>query len=71
VVEEDFAMAGEVILFQGGGCEDGFGVEEAGKLRYIRASRFSSKSWMVASVSFSSSVGLEGRLDTAANWEYL
>ena len=32
---------------------------------------FSSKSWMVASVSFSSSVGFEGRLDTAANWEYL
>lgn len=28
---------------------------------------FSSKSWMVASVSFSSSVGFEGTLDTAAN----
>lgn len=32
---------------------------------------FSSKSWMVASVSLSSSVGFEGTLDTAANWEYL
>ena len=34
MVEEDFAMAGEVVLFKGGGCEDRFGVEEAGKLGY-------------------------------------
>ena len=27
-------MAGEIVLFQGGGCEDRFGIEEAGKLRY-------------------------------------
>ena len=32
VVEEDFAVAGEVGLFEGGGCEGGFGVEEAGEL---------------------------------------
>ena len=32
---------------------------------------FSSKSWRVASVSLSSSVGFEGTLDTVANWEYL
>lgn len=25
-------MAGEVVLFQGGGCEGSFGVEEAGEL---------------------------------------
>ena len=33
VVEEDFAVAGEVGLFEGGGGERGFGVEEAGELR--------------------------------------
>lgn len=32
VVEEDFAVAGEVCLFEGGGGEGGFGVEEAGEL---------------------------------------
>ena len=32
VVLEDFAVAGEVVLFQGRGCEGGFGVEEAGEL---------------------------------------
>ena len=32
MVEEDFAVAGEVVLFQGRGGEDGFGVEEAGEL---------------------------------------
>jgi len=32
VVGEDFAVAGEVVLFQGGGGEGGFGVEEAGEL---------------------------------------
>lgn len=32
VVEQDFAVAGEVGLFEGGGCEGGFGVEEAGEL---------------------------------------
>jgi hypothetical protein len=30
VVEEDFAVAGEVVLFKGRGCQCGFGVEEAG-----------------------------------------
>lgn len=30
VVEEDFAVAREVVLFESGGCEGGFGVEEAG-----------------------------------------
>lgn len=34
VVEKDFAVAGEVILFEGGGCEGGFGVEETGELCY-------------------------------------
>ena len=29
MVLENFAMAGEVILLQGGGCQGGFGVEEA------------------------------------------
>ena len=32
VLDEDFAMAGEVILFESGGGEGGFGVEEAGEL---------------------------------------
>src|SRR5699024_9162096 len=32
VVLEDFAVAGEVVLFQGRGCEGGFGVEETGEL---------------------------------------
>lgn len=32
VVEEDFAVAGEVGLFEGRGGEGGFGVEEAGEL---------------------------------------
>lgn len=32
VVGEDFAVAGEVVLFQGGGGEGCFGVEEAGEL---------------------------------------
>lgn len=32
VVEEDLAVAGEVVLFEGGGGEGGFGVEEAGEL---------------------------------------
>lgn len=32
VIEEDFAMAGEVVLFESGGGQDGFGVEEAGEL---------------------------------------
>ena len=32
VVGQDFAMAGEVILFKGGGGEGSFGVEEAGEL---------------------------------------
>lgn len=34
VVEEDFAMSGEVVLFEGGGCEDGFRVEKTGELGY-------------------------------------
>ena len=29
---EDFAVAGEVVLFQGGGGRSGFGVEETGEL---------------------------------------
>ena len=32
VVLEDFAMTGEVVLFQGRSCQGGFGVEEAGEL---------------------------------------
>ena len=32
VVSEDFAVAGKVALFQGGGGESRFGVEEAGEL---------------------------------------
>ncbi len=32
VVEEDFAMPGEVVLFEGRGSEGGFGVEEACQL---------------------------------------
>lgn len=32
VVLEDFTVAGEVVLFQGGGGESSFGVEEAGQL---------------------------------------
>ena len=31
MVEEDFAMAGEVVLFESGG--DGLGIEDAGELR--------------------------------------
>lgn len=34
VVEEDFAVSGEVILFEGRGCQGGFGVEETRELRY-------------------------------------
>jgi hypothetical protein len=34
VVEEDFAVAGEVVLFEGRGCQGGFRVEEAGELGY-------------------------------------
>lgn len=30
VVEEDFAVADEIVGLQGGGAEGGFGVEEAG-----------------------------------------
>ncbi len=30
MVEEDFAVAGEIVLFEGRGCEGGFGVKEAG-----------------------------------------
>ena len=30
--EEGFAVAGEVVLFEGGGGEEGFAVEEAGEL---------------------------------------
>ena len=33
VVLEDFTVAGEVVLFQGGGGQGGFGVEETGELR--------------------------------------
>ncbi len=29
MVEQDFAVAGEVVLLERGGCEGGFGVEEA------------------------------------------
>lgn len=32
MVEEDFAVAGQVVGFEGGGGEGGFGVEEAGQL---------------------------------------
>lgn len=32
MVLEDFTMAGEVVLFQGGGGQGGFGVEETGEL---------------------------------------
>lgn len=32
VVVEDFAVTGEVVLFEGGGGEGCFGVEEAGEL---------------------------------------
>ncbi len=32
MVDEDFAVAGEVVLFESGGGESGFGVEEAGEL---------------------------------------
>ena len=32
MVEEDLAMAAEVVLFEGGGCEGAFGVEKAGEL---------------------------------------
>ena len=32
VVEEDLAVSGEIVLFEGGGGECGFGVEEAGEL---------------------------------------
>lgn len=38
VVEEDFAVPGEVVLFERGGGEGGFGVEEAGELGYERFS---------------------------------
>jgi hypothetical protein len=30
---QDFTVAGEVVLFKGGWCLGGFGVEEAGELR--------------------------------------
>ena len=33
VFEQDLAMSLEMVLFQSGGGEDGFGVQEAGKLR--------------------------------------
>ena len=33
VVEEDFTVAGEVVGFEGGGVEGGFGVEETIELR--------------------------------------
>ena len=32
VFDKDFAVAGEVVLFEGGRGESGFGVEEAGEL---------------------------------------
>ena len=32
MVEEDFAVAGEVVLFERGGGKGGFRVEEAGEL---------------------------------------
>lgn len=32
VLEEDFAVAGEIVGFEGRGGERGFGVEEAGEL---------------------------------------
>jgi hypothetical protein len=34
VILQDFAVAGQVVLFQGRGCEGGFGVEEPRQLRY-------------------------------------
>lgn len=30
MVEENFPVTGEVVLFEGGGCEDGLGIEQAG-----------------------------------------
>lgn len=33
VVEQDFAVAQEIVLFKSGRCQDRFRVEEAGQLR--------------------------------------
>lgn len=33
VVEQNFAVPQEIVLFKGGRCQDRFRIEEAGKLR--------------------------------------